>query len=132
FGKTFTLVGNYISRLLLSPDITTYKNLLALTFTNKAVAEMKSRILKDLEAFSKDVKPDERSDAFKEVQRKTGLEAEKIKEKSGVILNHILHNYAAFEASTIDSFTHRILRTFAKDLNSLINFEVQLETEEIL
>lgn len=131
-GKTFTLVGNYISRLLLSPDITTYKNLLALTFTNKAVAEMKSRILEDLETFSKITKPEDQSDAFKAVQQITGLKPEKIKKKSGVILKHILHNYAAFEVSTIDSFTHRILRTFAKDLNIPVNFEVQLETEEIL
>lgn len=131
-GKTFTLVRNYISRLLLSPDITAYKNLLALTFTNKAVAEMKSRILESLEGFSIDPLPIAQRDLFREVQHKTGLEPDKIRKKSGKILNHILHNYAAFEVSTIDSFTHRILRTFAKDLNIPINFEVQLDTEEIL
>src|SRR5699024_2288759 len=47
-------------------------------------------------------------------------------------LINILHNYAAFEISTIDSFTHRILRTFAKDLNIPVNFEVEIETDEIL
>src|SRR5690625_4694773 len=131
-GKTFTLVRNYLSRLLRSPNITAYKNLLALTFTNKAVAEMKSRILKNLKEFSENTAADKKSDLFREVQLKTGLKTEEISRKSEEILKHILHNYAAFEVSTIDSFTHRILRTFAKDLNIPLNFEIQLETEEVL
>ncbi len=131
-GKTFTLVRNYISTLLLSPNITAYKHILALTFTNKAVAEMKNRILESLKAFSANPIPENHLDLFSAVQDKTKLTKVEIQEKSAIILKSILHNYAAFEVSTIDSFTHRILRTFAKDLNIPINFEVQLDTEEIL
>lgn len=131
-GKTFTLVRNYLSRLLLSPDITTYRNLLAITFTNKAVAEMKSRIIESLKGFSADSISDQHLALFKAVQSETGLTEKEIRQKSEEILQNILHNYASFEVSTIDSFTQRILRTFAKDLNIPLNFEVSLETEEIL
>jgi len=131
-GKTFTLVRNYISSLLLSKDISFYKNILALTFTNKAVAEMKSRIIESLKGFSANPIAEKDLELFKAVKEKTGFSTEKIQRKSAIILKSILHNYAAFEVSTIDSFTHRILRTFAKDLNIPLNFEIQLETEEVL
>src|SRR5699024_8245575 len=48
------------------------------------------------------------------------------------ILRSILHNYAAFDISTIDSFTHRLLQTFAKDLGLPANFEVELDTDQII
>src|SRR5699024_3056763 len=104
----------------------------AITFTNKAVAEMKSRIIDSLKAFSKPEIPAESLDLFKAVQVETQLSEKEIQLKSEKILKSILHNYASFEVSTIDSFTHRILRTFAKDLNIPLNFEVHLETKEIL
>ena len=51
-GKTFTLVKEYIKLLILSEDPSYYNQVLAITFTNKAVAEMKSRILESLVSFS--------------------------------------------------------------------------------
>ena len=45
-GKTFTLAVNYIKILILNPG--SYKNILAVTFTNKATEEMKLRILSQL------------------------------------------------------------------------------------
>ena len=55
-----------------------------------------------------------------------------IKEKAKQILKSIIHNYAAFDISTIDKFTHRIIRTFSHDLNLPSNFDVTLETDTLL
>ena len=131
-GKTFTLVVNYLSILLLSSQKDAYKNILAITFTNKAVNEMKSRVIATITAFTKEKIPENYQNIFAETQRKTGLSEDEIQQKSSQILKSLLHNYAAFEISTIDGFTHRILRTFAKDLGIPVNFEVELDTESIL
>ena len=45
-GKTFTLAVEYIKLLILNPRA--YQQILAVTFTNKATAEMKERILSQL------------------------------------------------------------------------------------
>ena len=45
-GKTFTLAVEYIKLLILNPRA--YRQILAVTFTNKATAEMKERILQQL------------------------------------------------------------------------------------
>lgn len=50
-GKTFTLAVEYIK--LLIEDPTCYRNILAVTFTNKATEEMKMRILSQLYGISK-------------------------------------------------------------------------------
>ena len=131
-GKTFTLVKEYLAILLLSAKKDTYKNILAITFTNKAVAEMKTRIIDALAAFSKEETPVKYADLLEILVKETQIPAEEIKTKSAAILKSIIHNYAAFEVSTIDGFTHRILRTFAKDLGLPVNFEVELNTDEIL
>ena len=131
-GKTFTIVKQYLSILLKANRLDYYKNILAITFTNKAVGEMKSRIVNSLKDFAEEETPAKSLALFAEVQKETGLSAEEIKKKSHLILRSILHNYAAFDVSTIDGFTHRVLRTFAKDLGLPINFEVELNTVDIL
>ncbi len=129
-GKTFTLVKNYIADLLLGKR--GFRNILAITFTNKAVAEMKQRIVETLKGISTIPLAKEHHPMFEQLQKQTGLPKEEIQHKARVLLTTILHNYAAFEISTIDSFTHRILQVFAKDLHIPTHFEVQLEQEEIL
>ncbi|WP_304137795.1 UvrD-helicase domain-containing protein, partial [Mesonia mobilis] len=131
-GKTFTIVKQYLSILLKANRLDYYKNILAITFTNKAVGEMKSRIVNSLKDFAEEETPSKSLALFAEVQKETGLSEEEIKKKSHLILRSILHNYAAFDVSTIDGFTHRVLRTFAKDLGLPINFEVELNTVDIL
>jgi ATP-dependent exoDNAse (exonuclease V) beta subunit len=61
----------------------------------------------------------------------TGLSIIQIKTKSQII-KHIFHNYAAFDISTIDKFTHKVIRAFAHDLNLPMTFEVTLDTENLL
>ena len=47
-GKTYSLVYAYLQKLLSTNREDGYRNMLALTFTNKAVNEMKFRILNSL------------------------------------------------------------------------------------
>ena len=131
-GKTFTLVKEYLILLFDSNKKDRYKNILAITFTNKAVGEMKKRIIDSLSEFSKTDTNPEKNALMAEIIRETNLSAELVREKSAEILKSIIHNYAAFEISTIDGFTHRVLRTFARDLGIPMNFEVELGAEEIL
>ncbi|GAB2762086.1 UvrD-helicase domain-containing protein [Salinimicrobium soli] len=131
-GKTFTLVKEYLKLLLTSGSDDSYKNILAITFTNKAVGEMKSRIIDSLKALSATPSGDKAAALIKILSAETNLPEEEITRKSRNILKSIIHNYAAFEISTIDGFTHRVLRSFAKDLELPLNFEVELDTEEVL
>ncbi|MGB7786860.1 MAG: UvrD-helicase domain-containing protein [Salinimicrobium sp.] len=131
-GKTFTLVKEYLVLLLLSPRNDGFKNILAITFTNKAVAEMKSRIVAALRSVSKEDRSEKDENLLQLLAQETGFTPQEIHLKGKDILKSIIHNYAAFEVSTIDGFTHRVLRTFARDLDLPLNFEVELRTEEVL
>ncbi|WP_026932976.1 UvrD-helicase domain-containing protein [Christiangramia echinicola] len=131
-GKTFTLVKEYLTLLFTSNKKDRYKNILAITFTNKAVGEMKKRIIDSLSEFS-NLDPGTKNNALLNIiSEETGLSSTEIKNRSSEILKSIIHNYAAFEISTIDGFTHRVLRTFARDLGIPMNFEVELGAEEVL
>lgn len=131
-GKTYTLTKEYLKILFQAHSHDKYRRILAITFTNKAVEEMKSRIVDNLIAFSQDEVSD-KTDAFmKEIAAEIGSNVITLKEKSKKILKTIIHNYAAFDISTIDKFTHRIIRTFTHDLNLPSNFDVTLETKNLL
>lgn len=131
-GKTYTLVKKYLLLLLSSPRQDSYKNILAITFTNKAVGEMKSRIIEGLNALAKSQRSPKEQALMQDISSSLGIAPQEIEVKSQKILKNIIHNYAAFEVSTIDGFTHRVLRTFAKDLDLPLNFEVELRTEDVL
>ncbi|SDG80169.1 UvrD-helicase domain-containing protein [Psychroflexus sediminis] len=131
-GKTFKLAERYLTLLLSSPKNTSFQNILAITFTNKAVGEMKSRILEYLTLFSKGEPQLEGDAMFKLIRENTKLSSGQIQKKSYFILKEILDNYAAFEISTIDAFTHRIIRTFAKDLGLSMNFDIEMDTLQVL
>jgi len=131
-GKTYTLVKEYLKIILSSPKNDAYRNILAITFTNKAVHEMKSRIVGNLSEFAKDDPSPKAADLMEDLSRDTGLSIIKIKTKSQQIIKHLIHNYAAFDISTIDKFTHKVIRAFAHDLNLPMTFEVTLDTENLL
>jgi len=139
-GKTFTLVKEYLKTLFSSYNKDKYKNILAVTFTNKAVAEMKGRILENLKGFATpdilllDV-PEELKDQqqmFEVIASELAMDTIQLHKKAIRIQEAVLNNYAAFDVVTIDTFTHRIIRTFAYDLKLPQNFEVALDTEDVL
>ncbi len=93
---------------------------------------MKSRIVAALRSVSKEVRSQKDENLLQMLAEETGFMPQEIHLKSKEILKSIIHNYAAFEVSTIDGFTHRVLRTFARDLDLPLNFEVELRTDEVL
>ncbi|MFO8067995.1 MAG: UvrD-helicase domain-containing protein [Bacteroidales bacterium] len=135
-GKTFTLVKEYL-KIVLS-DKTKVKNVLAITFTNAAAAEMKQRIIEALADLSglKDKKQEEWPQKIinlkKVIEEEANLTTEQIINNAGDVLSFILHNYGDFAVSTIDSFTYRIIRTFAFDLQIPLNFDIELDSKHLL
>lgn len=125
-GKTYKLTGIYLSALFLSRY--NYRRILAVTFTNKATAEMKSRILDHLHRLSSG----EKSDYLPGLMSETGKSEEWIRQESGQILNAILHDFSRFSVSTIDSFFQKILRAFAREAGLHAGFNIELDHSIIL
>lgn len=93
---------------------------------------MKSRIVGSLSEFASDRPSDKAQDLMQNISVEIKLSVNEIKQKAKNIIRHLIHNYAAFDISTIDKFTHKVIRTFAHDLNLPNTFEVSLDTENLL
>lgn len=102
-GKTHTLSKTYLDLLLKADSKTAYRNILAVTFTNKATEEMKERILRDL------------------------AEEGKTNPRAREILINLLHDYGSFSVSTIDKFFQQALRAFSRELGSSGNYQIELD-----
>ena len=127
-GKTTTLVNEYLAIALVEPN--SFRNILAITFTNKAANEMKARVietLKELADIGKNISP-----KLTELIKVLDLDRKTLSLRAQKLLSLILHNYDEFAISTIDSFIHRIIRTFATDVQLPQNFEVVIDDDEII
>ena len=111
-GKTTTLVKSYLKITLNNPHL--FRNVLAITFTNKAANEMKKKVLDSLKIFAEG-KTNEHPELI-EFQNELNLSDELLQNKAKKLLSLIIHQYDEFSISTIDSFVHRIIKTFATDL----------------
>ncbi len=128
-GKTFTLVKEYLKIVLKNPH--DYKHILAMTFTNKATEEMKSRIIDELGFLS----AGEENDMFKSLIDDDDFPVKskkKIFENARITLHNILHNYARFEVSTIDSFFTRIIRSCSRELNLPPTYSIDIDSGKAL
>lgn len=129
-GKTFTLTVEYISLLIQNPE--NYRHILAVTFTNKATNEMKSRIVEMLNGIATN---NHDADNYLRVlmERFNHTKTEKtIRETCLVALSLILHNYSHFRIETIDSFFQSIIRDLARELNLTANLRIDIDQDEAL
>ncbi|MCX6266932.1 MAG: UvrD-helicase domain-containing protein, partial [Bacteroidetes bacterium] len=132
-GKTFTLVKEYVKIILVEPG--DFRHILAITFTNKAANEMRERVLNALKELSEgDLSTDQMitGTLIPLLTAETGLASHEIAMQAAKAHKMILHNYADFAIGTIDSFSHRLIRTFAHDFGLPVNFNVELDADELL
>ncbi len=125
-GKTYQLAYKYVRDVIERPE--SYSAILAVTFTNKATEEMKTRILKEINTLASG----QQSSYTALLRRETGLEEQEIRRRAHTARTRILHNYSRFTVLTIDRFFQRILRAFIKELGIDLNYNIELETASIL
>lgn len=135
-GKTFTLAVEYIKLLVLAEGGGEYAHILGVTFTNKATAEMKDRIVSQLYAIANSLPSGE---DYLHALRKA-LEGEpaapqtdaELRRRCGLALRQILHDYNHFRVQTIDAFFQSVLRGLAHELGLTANLQVEISDKEVL
>ena len=135
-GKTYALVQRLLMICLRYPNQQqSIRNILALTFTNKAANEMKERILTWLGNFSNDnfaENPDLKNiqKAFEEEGLKITID--ELHHRAKKMLDYVLHNYSTLNIGTIDRFNSRLVRSFSYELGLAKNFNLEIEAEPFL
>ncbi|MBR0268713.1 MAG: UvrD-helicase domain-containing protein, partial [Prevotella sp.] len=126
-GKTFRLAVDYIKLLISNPQ--SYKSILAVTFTNKATEEMKTRILSQLYGIWKRL-PDS-NDYMERIVEELGVSEEHASQQAAKALRELIHNYSYFRVETIDAFFQGVLRNLARELDLTANLRIALNDEQV-
>ncbi|MBP5366784.1 MAG: UvrD-helicase domain-containing protein [Bacteroidales bacterium] len=134
-GKTYILALNFIK--LLTDDPKNYEHILAVTFTNKATAEMKERIISFLSTLASDPQ-----NAAEEVKKRRLIDSlrrhgvaktdSEISKACGQALLYILNDYSRFNISTIDSFVQRVVRAFAFEAHLPSSLGIELDQDVLV
>jgi ATP-dependent exoDNAse (exonuclease V) beta subunit len=125
-GKTFKLTQQYLVMVLRNPE--RYRNILAVTFTNKATAEMKTRIIDELYNLS-EAKESKHAKILKSILE---LNDHQLMQQAKRALRLILHDYSRFSVSTIDHFFQRVIRNFAYEIGLQAGYNLEMDQSEIL
>lgn len=125
-GKTFKLTEEYLLLIFKSPY--NYRHILAVTFTNDATEEMKSRIVREINNLAKGNKSDYIETLCKETKKSPAL----IKSEADAILNRLLHDYSRFSVGTIDSFFQRVIRAFTREVGLQAGYTIEMDHEAVL
>ncbi|MEG1572153.1 MAG: UvrD-helicase domain-containing protein [Bacteroidales bacterium] len=127
-GKTFQLAIEYIKLILQNPNA--HRQILAVSFTNKATTEMKNRILGELYGMAYHCSD---SKLYLEyIANELGIDKEEVSTKSKIALSALLHDYSRFNIETIDSFNQGLLRNLAKELGIGASFNIELDSRKAL
>ena len=127
-GKTFRLVQTYLTCCLAQESAGFFRSICALTFTNKAAQEMKDRVLEEIGNMA----AGEGGAMEEKIQVATGLPAEVLRGRARAMREQMLHHYEDFAVMTIDSFVHRLVRSFARDLQLDQGFQIELDEDRLL
>lgn len=125
-GKTFSLTLAYFRIIFRTPS--EFRNILAVTFTNKATEEMKSRIISEL-----DVMAEGRPSSYAPVlMGEFGFSADELKNKAEKLRKMLLHDYGRISITTIDRFFQRLIKAFTKELGIFPGYNVELDSDYVL
>ena len=127
-GKTYTLVKEFLT-LSLSSDYVFCKDILAVTFTNKAANEMKAKILSHLDDLIKNKGDENMKNHLLDTLK---IDESVLQKRASDLYDNIIHNYSDFNISTIDSFVQQVSRSFAKELNLPAQYRVLIDDEMLL
>ncbi len=125
-GKTYRLTGDYLNLLFSGEN--NYRHILAVTFTNKATDEMKSRIVEELNKLSSGAE----SGYLADLMRDFTLSEVRVRQKARNILETILHDYSAFSISTIDKFFQQTMRAFTREMGLAGGYNIEVDETPVL
>ena len=125
-GKTHRLTGEYLRLLYSKPN--NYRHILAVTFTNKATEEMKSRIVEELFNLMQGKK----SDYLEQLSKEFHLQEKDVRARARTILESILHDYSSFSISTIDRFFQQTMRAFTREIGLIGGYNVEVDDAAFL
>lgn len=129
-GKTFSLTAHYLTLLFSGEN--KYREILAVTFTNKATEEMKTRILEVLKGFAVG-DTSKKIDDYRVIvlAAHPQLNAELLKAKADKVYRKILHDYSRFSVSTIDGFVQKVIRGFAFELGLNADYSLEMNYDKV-
>lgn len=133
-GKTYNLVKEYIKLLIEDPNQTKrFNQIIAMTFTNMAALEMKTRIVASLDILGNPkIYTKKAADLAGTISKETNISTEDIYKRAAMVMKQMLHSYEDFSVMTIDKFNLRLIRSFSRDLDLPADFEVVLNEDQVI
>lgn len=128
-GKTYTLALKYIAMAVATDRASDFTNILAVTFTNMATAEMKDRILKQLDNLARGGTD---KDFLENLIKETQISKDVLVRRAKGVLAAIMHDYDHFRVETIDSFFQTLLTNLAHELKLPRGFKVDLDDKAVV